>query len=59
MVKVKFSAEIEVPDGAPLEDVEAWLRFELGATGQLLAGNAMNHTDLLSVGCKNVDVRTW
>jgi hypothetical protein len=58
-MKVKFSAEIQVPDGTPIDDVEAWLRFELGAVGQLKAGNAMGHTDLASVGCRNVEALEW
>lgn len=55
-MKVCFSAEVNVPDGTPEADIEAWLRFELGETGQLAGGNAMGHTDLLSAGCKNVSI---
>ena len=46
VMKVEFSAQITVPDGTPEQDILAWLRFELGATCQLAAGNAMSHTDL-------------
>lgn len=56
-MKIRFSAEVDVPDGTPLKDVEAWLRFELGEVAQLAGDNAMSHTDLLTVGCRNVDVR--
>lgn len=55
-MKIRFSAEIDVPDGTPPSDVEAWLRFELGATHLLHAGNAMSHTDLVSSGCSRVEV---
>lgn len=58
-MKVKFSAEVEVPDGTPLKDIEEWLSFNLGETSQLMHGNAMSRTDLITVGCRNVDVRTW
>lgn len=59
-MKVQFSAVVEVPDGTPESDIENWLRFELGETGQLAGGNAMNHTDLMSAGCRQVSIdRTW
>jgi hypothetical protein len=53
-MKVKFSAEVKVPDGTPEKDIEAWLCFELGEKGMLPAGNAMSHTDLMSAGCHHV-----
>jgi hypothetical protein len=55
---IEFSAEIEVPDGTPLEDVERWLQFELAERAQLSGTNALASHDLHSVGgCKNVFVR--
>ena len=59
-MRVLFSGEVEVPDGTPEEDIEAWLKFEMGETSQLDGKNAMNHTDLMSAGCRNVWIdRTW
>ena len=58
-MKVKFSAEVELPDGTPLKDIEAWLEFNLGANCSLPCSNPLSPTDLVSIGCKNVDVRTW
>lgn len=55
-MRVKFSAEIEIPDGTPEIDIEAWLKYELGERGQLKAGNAMNYTSLDSVRCENVRI---
>lgn len=53
-MKVKFSGEFEVPDGTPYEDIDKWLKFELGEIQMLEADNAMAYTDIMSVGCKNV-----
>ena len=58
-MKIKFQAEVEVPDGTPIDDVEKWLRFELGETGQLSGSNAMAHTDLMSAGCSRVEARPY
>ena len=58
-MKIKFQAEVEVPDGTPIDEVEKWLRFELGETGQLSGSNAMAHTDLMSAGCRNVEIRSF
>lgn len=57
-MKVTFSAEVEVPDGTPMKDIENWLRFELGATGQLDGDNALVNSDLASIGSRNVMVRS-
>lgn len=57
-MKIQFSAELEVPDGTPIKDVEAWLAFNLGANGGLPCDNALSNTDLVTVGCQNVDVRS-
>ena len=54
-MKVKFSAVVEVPDNTPIDDIEKWLSFELGESGQLLP-NAMSDTDLMSAGCTSVYV---
>lgn len=53
-MRVKFTAEIEVPDGTPMADVERWLEFHLGVNGELSGSNALADTDLLSVGCNYV-----
>lgn len=58
-MKIKFQAEVEVPDGTPIDDVEKWLRFELGETGELSVSNAMAHTDLISSGCRHVEIRQY
>ena len=60
-MRVLFSGEIDVPDGTPEKDIEAWLKFEMGETCQLDGKNAMIHTDLMSAGgCRNVWIdRTW
>ena len=59
-MRVLFSGEVEVPDGTPEKDIEAWLKFEMGETCQLGGKNAMSHTDLMSAGCRNVLIdRTW
>ena len=55
-MKLKFSAQIEVPDGTPMEDIQRWLEFELGANSSLSNTNAMSHTDLMSLGCRRVEV---
>jgi hypothetical protein len=55
-MRVEFSAIVEVPDDVKLSDIEDWLRFELGATGQLSGDNALVHTDLVTVGCRDVRV---
>lgn len=55
-MKVKFSAEVEVPDGIPVDYVEAWLQFNLGATGGLPLSNPLSDTDLTSIGCRSVRV---
>lgn len=56
-MKINFTAEIEVPDGTPLDDVERWLEFSLGARASLSGTNALAYTDLETVGCSNVYVR--
>jgi hypothetical protein len=57
-MKITFSADVEVPDGTPMNDIEAWLQFNLGATGQLRNENRLADTDLASIGCSAVNVRT-
>lgn len=56
-MKIQFSANIEVPDGTPIADVERWLEFELGQRCMLEGTNAMSRTDIESVGCTNVYAR--
>lgn len=43
-VKVEF--EVKIPDSASDQEAEAWLRFELGATGELSGDNPMIDCDL-------------
>lgn len=57
-MRVEFSAEVEVPDGTPTKDVEAWLAFHLGTNGGLPCANPLSDTDLVSVGCTRLNVRT-
>lgn len=56
-MRVRFSAEIEVPDGVPIKDVEEWLRFELGEESQLARENEMLRNRSAIDRCKNVDAR--
>jgi hypothetical protein len=56
-MKVEFTAEVEVPDGTPLDDVEKWLAFELGQSSYLNGQNAMVHTDLTTQGVTRLYVR--
>ncbi len=55
-MKVIFSAEIEVPDGTPIDDVEQWLLFHLGEIASLRLSNPMSRYDLESVMCRNIKV---
>lgn len=50
--QVRF--EVEIPDDAPLDDVEAFMAFELGARGSMKADNALAHRDLESFKVNNV-----
>lgn len=56
-MKVTFSADIDLPDGTPESDIYEWLEFEIGARGRLSASNSLADTDLISVGCKSVQVQ--
>lgn len=46
--------EIEVPDGIPEEDLEAFLRFELGERASLSGDNALADKDLHSLNVSDV-----
>jgi hypothetical protein len=45
---IHFQACVEVPDDAPLSDVEKWLAFELGVRCQLAGDNRLTGRDLVS-----------
>ena len=47
-MKVYFRGSCEVPDGTPPEDIEAWLKFEIGDVASMSRDNALAHTDLKS-----------
>jgi hypothetical protein len=55
-MQVRFSAVVEVPDLAPLEDVEDWIKFQLGGLGGLALTNPMADADLCSLGCTSISV---
>jgi len=46
MRTVRVELEVEVPESATDRELEDWLRFELGATGQLDGDNPMIDHDL-------------
>jgi hypothetical protein len=56
-MKIEFSAEVEVPDGTPLDDAEAWIEFMIGARAGLSGANALIDTDLHSCNVGHVYVR--
>lgn len=53
-VRVEF--EIDVPDAATDKEIEDWVGFYVGATGQLAGDNPMSDTDL-NAKCGSVSVR--
>lgn len=57
-MRVEFTAVVELPDGTPDQDIQAWLEFNLGCRADLSNKNALADTDLISVGCQSVDVRS-
>lgn len=50
--QVRF--DVEVPDDVPLEDLEAFLRFELGEAASMSVTNALADKDLQSLSVSNV-----
>jgi hypothetical protein len=56
-MKIEFTAEVEVPDGTPLDDVEKWIEFMIGARCGLSGDNALIDTDLQSCNVSHVYVR--
>jgi hypothetical protein len=48
--------EIDIPDDIPDEDIEAFLRFELGEVGMLKGDNALANCDLRSFNVSHVMV---
>ena len=53
-MKISFSAEMEIPDGTPIDEVDEWLEFELGARASLKGTNALASMDLHSAKVSNV-----
>jgi hypothetical protein len=45
-MKVRFSGIVDVPEGTPVQDVEDWLSFELGASCMLSGHNAILKNEL-------------
>lgn len=53
---IQFRACVEVPDDAPISDVEKWLAFELGVRCQLDGSNRMARQDLKALEVINLEV---
>lgn len=45
-MEIEFRATIEIPDGTPEEDIEKWLKFQLGEVCGLSENNALIDHDL-------------
>ena len=57
-MKVYFEASITVPDGTPIEDVEDFLRFELGITSHLHPSSLTEH-DLDNYSPADFYIKRW
>jgi hypothetical protein len=58
MTTYRVEFEVEAPEGVPIEDVEAFYRFDLGEVSMLEAGNALYEMEPFPpLTVRNVDVR--
>jgi hypothetical protein len=58
MTTYQVSFEVEVPDGIPTDELETFLRFELGEIAQMKVENeTLRNSDLASFNVSNVWVR--
>jgi hypothetical protein len=55
-MKIRFCADITLPDDTPLEDVAAWIEYYLGEKCELPEDNALSDVDLPEIGCEVVSV---
>ena len=46
-MKIKVEFEAEIPDGKIDDDIEEWLRFEIGENGQMSGNNPLVNTPLI------------
>jgi hypothetical protein len=54
-MKVNVSFTVEIPtDAATRDDIWEWIRFELGARGNMSGTNSLNFIDLQSCAVKDV-----
>ena len=57
MTAYKVSFTVEIPDEAPIDEVQKFIAFELGALGSLrLTSEILKRSDLASFIVSNVDV---
>ncbi len=57
MTTHRVSFEIEVPEGVPLDELETFLRFELGEIGSMrLENETLRNSDLESFKVRHVVV---
>ena len=52
-MRIEVRAVVEVPDNTPMEAIEEWVQYELGAGGMAQSNPLADH----SLHCISVDVR--
>lgn len=56
MTTYRVSFYVEVPDDVPVDDVESFMKFELGQVAYMSGSNALADKELSSLHVSGVDV---